>query len=141
MRPNHQRLIFIIFSILLLLFSVFLILSNIRSNVIFFLTPSELKNEKVEYTKGKFPFSANSRARANDDTDGFVKILADSVSDQILGVHIIGPDAGTLIHECATAMVYGASAEDIARTCHGHPTLNEAIKEAALAVDGRAIHI
>ena len=104
-------------------------------------TEEQLKNEKVEYTKGKFPFSANSRARANDDTDGFVKILADSVSDQILGVHIIGPEAGTLIHECATAMVYGASAEDIARTCHGHPTLNEAIKEAALAVDGRAIHI
>ncbi|MDC3080086.1 dihydrolipoyl dehydrogenase, partial [Rhodospirillaceae bacterium] len=75
------------------------------------------------------------------DTNGFVKILADSVSDQILGVHIIGPEAGTLIHECATAMVYGASAEDIARTCHGHPTLNEAIKEAALAVDGRPIHI
>ena len=104
-------------------------------------TEEQLKNEKVEYTKGKFPFSANSRARANDDTDGFVKILADSVSDQILGVHIIGPEACTLIHECATAMVYGASAEDIARTCHGHPTLNEAIKEAALAVDGRAIHI
>ena len=104
-------------------------------------TEEQLKNEKVEYTKGKFPFSANSRARANDDTDGFVKILADSVSDQILGVHIIGPEAGTLIHECTTAMVYGASAEDIARTCHGHPTLNEAIKEAALAVDGRAIHI
>ena len=104
-------------------------------------TEEQLKNEKVEYTKGKFPFSANSGARANDDTDGFVKILADSVSDQILGVHIIGPEAGTLIHECTTAMVYGASAEDIARTCHGHPTLNEAIKEAALAVDGRAIHI
>ena len=104
-------------------------------------TEEQLKSQKVDYSVGKFPFSANSRARANDDTDGFVKILADSESDQILGVHIIGPEAGTLIHECATAMVYGASAEDIARTCHGHPTLNEAIKEAALAVDGRPIHM
>ena len=104
-------------------------------------TEEQLKSQKVDYSVGKFPFSANSRARANDDTDGFVKILADRESDQILGVHIIGPDAGTLIHECATAMVYGASAEDIARTCHGHPTLNEAIKEAALAVDGRPIHM
>ena len=104
-------------------------------------TEEQLKSQKVDYSVGKFPFSANSRARANDDTDGFVKILADRDSDQILGVHIIGPEAGTLIHECATAMVYGASAEDIARTCHGHPTLNEAIKEAALAVDGRPIHM
>jgi dihydrolipoamide dehydrogenase len=104
-------------------------------------TEEHLKSQNIDYNVGKFPFSANSRARANDDTNGFVKILADSVSDQILGVHIIGPEAGTLIHECATAMVYGASAEDIARTCHGHPTLNEAIKEAALAVDGRPIHI
>ena len=104
-------------------------------------TEEYLKSQNIDYNVGKFPFSANSRARANDDTNGFVKILADSVSDQILGVHIIGPEAGTLIHECATAMVYGASAEDIARTCHGHPTLNEAIKEAALAVDGRPIHI
>ena len=104
-------------------------------------TEEQLKDKKINYNVGKFPFSANSRARANDDTDGFVKILADSESDQILGVHIIGPEAGTLIHECATAMVYGASAEDIARTCHGHPTLNEAIKEAALAVDGRPIHM
>jgi len=104
-------------------------------------TEEQLKSQKVDYSVGKFPFSANSRARANDDTDGFVKILADRESDQILGVHIIGPEAGTLIHECATAMVYGASAEDIARTCHGHPTLNEAIKEAALAVDGRPIHM
>ena len=104
-------------------------------------TEEQLKSQKVDYSVGKFPFSANSRARANDDTDGFVKILADRKSDQILGVHIIGPEAGTLIHECATAMVYGASAEDIARTCHGHPTLNEAIKEAALAVDGRPIHM
>jgi len=104
-------------------------------------TEEQLKSQKVDYSVGKFPFSANSRARANDDTDGFVKILADRKSDQILGVHIIGPEAGTLIHECATAMVYGASAEDVARTCHGHPTLNEAIKEAALAVDGRPIHM
>ena len=104
-------------------------------------TEEHLKSQNINYNVGKFPFSANSRARANDDTNGFVKILADSVSDKILGVHIIGPEAGTLIHECATAMVYGASAEDIARTCHGHPTLNEAIKEAALAVDRRPIHI
>ena len=76
-----------------------------------------------------------------NDTEGFVKILADAVSDRVLGVHIIGPDAGTVIHECVTAMSYGASAEDIARTCHAHPTLNEAVKEAALAVDGRTIHM
>jgi dihydrolipoamide dehydrogenase len=76
-----------------------------------------------------------------NETEGFVKILADAVSDRILGVHIIGPDAGTVIHECVTAMVYGASTEDIARTCHAHPTLNEAVKEAALAVDGRTIHM
>ena len=84
---------------------------------------------------------ANSRARATGHNEGFVKILADANTDKVLGVHIIGHDAGTLIHECATAMAFGASSEDIARTCHGHPTLNEAVKEAALAVDGRAIHI
>jgi dihydrolipoamide dehydrogenase len=104
-------------------------------------TEEELKLSGVEYSKGSFPFSANSRAKAVNDTEGFVKILADAVSDRVLGVHIIGPDAGTVIHECVTAMSYGASAEDIARTCHAHPTLNEAVKEAALAVDGRTIHM
>jgi dihydrolipoamide dehydrogenase len=83
---------------------------------------------------------ANSRARANGFTDGFVKILADKKTDKVLGVHIIGPDAGTVIHECVLAMEFGASSEDIARTCHAHPTLNEAVKEAALAVDGRTIN-
>ena len=104
-------------------------------------TEEQLKADNIAYTKGIFPLQANSRARAIGATEGFVKILADSASDKILGVHIIAHEAGTLIHECATAMAFGASAEDIARTCHGHPTLNEAIKEAALAVDGRPIHI
>jgi dihydrolipoamide dehydrogenase len=101
----------------------------------------ELKAAGVAYKSGKFPFSANGRARANADTEGFVKILADQKSDRVLGVHIIGPDAGTLIAEAALALEYGASAEDIARTCHAHPTLNEAVKEAALAVEGHALHI
>ena len=100
-----------------------------------------LKVANIGYKKGVFPFSANSRARAQDHCDGFVKILACSRTDKVLGVHIIGHEAGTVIHECAAAMAFGASAEDIARTCHGHPTLNEAVKEAALAVDGRAIHM
>jgi len=100
-----------------------------------------LKDAGIAYKKGSFPFSANSRARAQGHSDGFVKILADAETDRVLGVHIIGHEAGTIIHECATAMAFGASSEDIARTCHGHPTLNEAVKEAALAVDGRAIHI
>ena len=104
-------------------------------------TEEELKAAGIAYRVGKFPFTANSRARANADTDGFVKILADAAGDRVLGVHIIGPDAGTMIHECVLAMAFGAAAEDIARTCHGHPTLSEAVKEAALAVDGRAIHI
>ena len=104
-------------------------------------TEEELKEAGVAYKVGKFPFTANPRARANADTEGFVKILADAASDRVLGVHIIGPDAGTMIAEAALAMEFGASAEDIARTCHAHPTLNEALKEAALAVDGRAIHI
>jgi dihydrolipoamide dehydrogenase len=104
-------------------------------------TEEELKEAGVPYKVGKFPFSANPRARANADTEGFVKILADAASDRVRGVHIIGPDAGTIIAEAALAMEFGASAEDIARTCHAHPTLNEALKEAALAVDGRAIHI
>ena len=104
-------------------------------------TEEELKAGGVAYNVGKFPFSANARARAAATTDGFVKILADAKSDRVLGCHILGPDAGTLIHEVVMAMEFGGSAEDIARTCHGHPTLNEAVKEAALAVGGRAIHI
>ena len=104
-------------------------------------TEEELKAANVAYKAGKFPFSANARARANNDTDGFVKILADAKSDRVLGVHIIGPDAGTMIAEAALAMEYGASAEDIARTTHAHPTLNEAVNEAALAVEGHPIHI
>jgi dihydrolipoamide dehydrogenase len=101
----------------------------------------DLKSAGIAYKVGKFPFSANPRARAMADTEGFVKILADRRSDRVLGVHIIGPDAGTMIAEAALAMEYGASAEDIARTSHAHPTLNEAVKEAALAVEGHPIHI
>ena len=101
----------------------------------------ELTATAIPYRVGKFPFTANPRARANGDTEGFVKILAETASDRVLGVHIIGPDAGTLIAEAVLAIEFGASAEDIARTCHAHPTLSEAVKEAALAVDGRAIHI
>jgi dihydrolipoamide dehydrogenase len=101
----------------------------------------ELKAAGIAYKVGKFPFLANSRSRATGETDGFVKILADAKTDRVYGVHIIGPQAGNMIAEAVLAMEYGASAEDIARTCHGHPTYNEAVKEAALAVDGRAIHI
>ena len=105
------------------------------------MTEEALKDAGIDYKKGNFPFMANSRAKATGHTDGFVKMLACAKTDKVLGVHIIGHEAGTLIHECATAMAFGASSEDIARTCHGHPTMNEAVKEAALAVDGRAIHI
>jgi dihydrolipoamide dehydrogenase len=104
-------------------------------------TEEQLKARGVAYKVGKFPFTANGRARAMGDMDGFVKILADKATDKVLGAHIIGPDAGTLIAELALAMEFGASAEDVARTCHAHPSLNEAVKEAALAVDGRALHI
>ncbi len=104
-------------------------------------TEEELKAEGVAYNIGKFPFTANGRARAMGDTDGFVKILADKTTDRLLGAHIIGPDAGTLIAELATAIEFGASAEDVSRICHAHPTLSEAVKEAALAVEGRALHI
>jgi dihydrolipoamide dehydrogenase len=104
-------------------------------------TEEQLKQEGIEYRVGKFPFTANGRARAMASTDGFVKILADKKTDRVMGVHIVGPEAGTMIAEAALAMEFGASAEDIARTCHAHPTLNEAVKEAALAVDGRPIHI
>ncbi len=101
----------------------------------------DLKAAGIAYAVGKFPFTANGRARANGDTEGFVKILADAKTDRVLGVHIIGADAGTMIAEATLAMEYGASSEDIARTCHAHPTLPEAVKEAALAVAKRAIHI
>jgi dihydrolipoamide dehydrogenase len=104
-------------------------------------TEEELKAAGIAYNVGKFPFTANARARAMGETDGFVKLLADKTTDRLLGAHIVGPDGGTLIAELATAMEFGASAEDVARTCHAHPSLNEAVKEAALAVDGRALHI
>jgi dihydrolipoamide dehydrogenase len=103
-------------------------------------TEEQLKSQNQPYKIGKFPFLANSRAKVNNETDGFVKILADSETDKVLGVHIIGPHCGDMIAEMALAMEFGASAEDIARTCHAHPTHTEAIKEAALAVDKRAIH-
>ena len=103
-------------------------------------TEEQLKSENQSYKVGKFPFLANSRAKVNNETDGFVKILADSKTDKVLGVHIIGPHCGDMIAEMALAMEFGASAEDIARTCHAHPTHTEAIKEAALAVDKRPIH-
>jgi dihydrolipoamide dehydrogenase len=103
-------------------------------------TEEQLKEENKSYKVGKFPFLANSRAKVNNETDGFVKILADSKTDKVLGVHIIGPHCGDMIAEMALAMEFGASSEDIARTCHAHPTHTEAIKEAALAVDKRPIH-
>jgi dihydrolipoamide dehydrogenase len=101
----------------------------------------ELKEAGVAYNVGRFPFTANGRAKVNMQTDGFVKILADAKTDRVLGVHILGPDAGNMIAEAAVAMEFGAAAEDIARTCHAHPTLTEAVKEAALAVGKRAIHM
>ena len=104
-------------------------------------TEEELKEAGVDYTVGKFPMLANSRARTYDQTGGLVKILADAATDRVLGVHILGTAAGELIAEAAVAMEFGASAEDVARTCHAHPTFSEAVKEAALAVGGRAIHI
>ena len=103
-------------------------------------TEEQLKSNKVDYKVGKFPFMANSRAKAIDEPEGFVKILADKVTDKVLGVHIIGPHAGEMIAEMSVAMEFGASSEDIARTCHAHPTFSEAIKEAALSVDKRQIH-
>jgi dihydrolipoamide dehydrogenase len=104
-------------------------------------TEEELKAAGVRYKVGKFPFSANGRARANADTEGFVKIIADEKSDRVLGVHIIGADAGTMIAEAALAMEFGATSEDIAYTCHAHPTHSEALKEAAMAVTGKPIHV
>ena len=102
-------------------------------------TEDELKDEGVAYTSGSFPFMANGRAKANQTTDGFVKVLADARTDQVLGVHILGPQAGELIHECAVLMEFGGSSEDLARTCHAHPTLSEAVKEAALRSTSRSI--
>ncbi|MDX1924676.1 MAG: dihydrolipoyl dehydrogenase [Rickettsiaceae bacterium] len=104
------------------------------------LSEDDLKKQGREYKVGKFPFLANSRARAARNVDGFVKILADKITDEIIGAHIIGPDAGTLIAEIVLGMEFKAAAEDIARTCHAHPTLNEAVREAALAVDKRTIN-
>ncbi|HEY0435880.1 MAG TPA: dihydrolipoyl dehydrogenase [Phenylobacterium sp.] len=104
-------------------------------------TEEQLKEAGIAYKVGKFPFTANGRARAMGATDGFTKILADAQTDRVLGAHIIGPDAGALIAELVTAIEFGASAEDVARICHAHPTLSETVKEAALAVEGRALHI
>ena len=103
-------------------------------------TEEQLKEKNIKYKIGKFSFMANSRAKAIDDTEGFVKILADEKTDKVLGAHLIGPHAGELIAEIGVAMEFGASSEDIARTCHAHPTFSEAVKEAALSVDKRAIH-
>jgi len=104
-------------------------------------TEEELTSAGIAYKVGKFPFLANGRAKANDQTDGFVKVLADATTDRVLGVHIIGMEAGELIHECAVLMEFGGSSEDLARTCHAHPTRSEAVKEAAMAVEKRAIHM
>ncbi len=103
-------------------------------------TEEQLKADGVAYKVGKFPFAANARAKVAGDAEGFVKVLADAASDRVLGVHMIGPDAGNMIGEAALAMEFGASSEDIARTCHAHPTLSESLKEAALAVDGRTLN-
>jgi len=104
-------------------------------------TEEELKKDGIAFKAGKFPFMANSRARAIDEVEGFVKVLADAATDRLLGVHIVGPAAGDLIQEAVTVIEFGGSAEDMARTCHAHPGLGEALKEAALAVAGRAIHV
>ncbi len=104
-------------------------------------TEEELKAAGVNYAVGKFPFTANARTKVNQTTDGFVKILADAVTDRVLGCHIVGAEAGELIHEAAVLMEFGGSSEDLARTCHAHPTRSEAVKEAALAVEKRAIHM
>ena len=103
-------------------------------------TEEQLKEKNIKYKIGKFSFMANSRAKAIDDAEGFVKILADEKTDKVLGAHLIGPHVGELIAEIGVAMEFGASSEDIARTCHAHPTFSEAVKEAALSVDKRAIH-
>jgi dihydrolipoamide dehydrogenase len=104
-------------------------------------TEEELKAAGIAYAVGKFPFTANGRARATRHMDGFVKVLADAATDRVLGAHIIGAGAGDLIHEVAVLMEFGGSSEDLARTCHAHPTMSEAVKEAAMGVEKRAIHI
>jgi dihydrolipoamide dehydrogenase len=104
-------------------------------------TEEELKVAGIAYKVGKFPFMANGRAKANHATDGFVKIIADEKTDRVLGVHIVSANASEMIAEAAVLMEFGGSAEDLARTCHAHPTLTEAVKEAAMAVDKRAIHM
>ena len=101
----------------------------------------KLKEAGIAYKVGKFPFTANGRAKVNRTTEGFVKVLVDAATDRVLGVHILGADASSMIAEAAVLMEFGGSAEDLARICHAHPTLNEAVKEAALAADGRAIHM
>lgn len=103
-------------------------------------TEEECKSKQIAYAKGSFPFMANSRARTNDDADGFVKIITDKATDKVLGVHIIGPSAGELIAEAVLGVEYGASSEDLARTCHAHPTLSEALKEACMAAYDKPIH-
>jgi dihydrolipoamide dehydrogenase len=103
-------------------------------------TEEELKKEGVKYNKGSFPFMANSRARTNNDSEGFIKVLTDKETDKILGIHIIGPNAGEMIAEGVLGIEYGAAAEDIARTCHAHPTLSEAFKEACMAAYDKPIH-
>lgn len=104
------------------------------------LTEEELKTKGVKYSKGTFPFMANSRARTNNDVDGLVKVLTDKDTDKILGIHIIGPNAGEMIAEGVLGMEYGAAAEDIGRTCHAHPTLSEAFKEACMGAYDKPIH-
>jgi dihydrolipoamide dehydrogenase len=104
-------------------------------------TEEELKAAGIEYKIGKFPFIANGRAKAAGETDGLVKLLADARTDRLLGAHILGPNAGTMIHECVMAMEFQGSAEDVARAFHGHPTHSEAIKEAALAISSATIHL
>jgi dihydrolipoamide dehydrogenase len=104
-------------------------------------TEEELKQAGIAYTVGRFPFTANGRSKVNQTTEGFVKVLADAKTDRVLGVHIVGREAGEMIHEAAVLMEFGGSAEDLARTCHAHPTRSEAIKESALAVGKRAIHM
>ena len=104
-------------------------------------TEEELKEAGVAYKVGKFPFSANSRAKTNHETDGFVKILADATTDQVLGAHMVGVAAGEMIAEVCVAMEFGASSEDIARTCHAHPTLTEAVRQASMAVEGWAMQM
>ena len=104
-------------------------------------TEEQLKSDGVDYVSGQFPFTANGRARAMNATDGFVKFLADKKTDRVLGVHIVGFGAGDMIHEAAVLMEFGGSSEDLGRTCHAHPTLSEAVKEAALATFAKPLHM